>query len=243
VAEVASYGWHFIHHLPSSPFGHDYRSCITLNIHPESQWIDSREPSFPLDIDLDITIVIGWHEAHHTEPLFSKERCAQAACGVLRQLDDFGVLNNDIQFSPYLENGGHRFCFPTQKPQDIIEADYPHSPIEFQSPCNCGMGDLTGSRFDCTRYCTARSTLTRALFGHYGRQSKLVSELGCKTVSKPTYETPRVDLILIITSYLHCTCSDLLESARTLSESEIIYVHTIRLSDESIFSFISDVPH
>lgn len=119
VAEVASYGWHSIHGLPSSPFGHDYRSLITLNIHPEYQWIDSRELRIPLDIDLDITIVIGWHEAHHTEPLFSKERCAQAACGVLRQLDDFGVLNNDIQFSPYLENGGHRFCFPTQKPQDI----------------------------------------------------------------------------------------------------------------------------
>jgi hypothetical protein len=181
VAEVASYGWHSIHDLPSSPFGHDYRSLITLNIHPKYQWVDSREPRIPLDIDLDITIVIGWHEAHHTEPLFSKERCAQAACGVLRQLDDFGVLNNDIQFSPYLENGGHRFCFPTQKPQDIIEADHPHSPIAFQSPCNCGMGDLTGSRFDCTRDYTARSTLTRALFGQYGRQSKLVSELGCKT--------------------------------------------------------------
>ena len=91
-----------------------------------------------------------------------------AACSVLQQLDIFGVLENNIRFSPYLENGGHRFCFPKQKPQAVKVAGYDHSAIEFHSPCDCGMGDLTGSRSKCNVFCTVSVMLIRALFGQYG---------------------------------------------------------------------------
>ncbi|KAH8082769.1 hypothetical protein HD553DRAFT_314180 [Filobasidium floriforme] len=138
-------GWDYRHFFPAN-LGIEYCQSVTLNIHPNSRWTQFRNRGLnvPRHASLKINIAIGWHEPHHTEPLLSKEGCARTAQQALEQLDRFGVLDKPIVFSPYLGNGGHRFCFPTQKPQAVKEADYHHSPIEFQSPCNCGMGDLTG---------------------------------------------------------------------------------------------------
>ncbi|KAG7553590.1 hypothetical protein FFLO_03022 [Filobasidium floriforme] len=145
VAGVTLDGWDSNHYFPVS-LGSEYWQSITLNIHPNSRWTQFRSYKLnaPRHASLRINIAIGWHEPHHTEPLLCKEGCARAAQQALEQMDRFGVLDKPISFSPYLENGGHRFCFPTQKPQDIEEATYPHPSIEFHSPCNCGMGDLTG---------------------------------------------------------------------------------------------------
>lgn len=185
--EIALYGWRSNDNLPST-LGFNDNLRITLHIHPFMQpgWADIDTVARQNDASLIITLAIGWYEASDsTMPGVvddqSKDRWALAAVHSLMRLDTLGELDNKIKFTPHLEDGEHRFCFPTQKPQDIIDADYPHSPIGFHSPCNCGMGDLTGSRFNCTRYYTARSTLTRALFGQYGKRSKLLSEFGCKT--------------------------------------------------------------
>ncbi|KAH8082770.1 hypothetical protein HD553DRAFT_351095 [Filobasidium floriforme] len=54
----------------------------------------------------------------------------------------------DLIFTPYLDTGDHRFCFPKEKPQDIMMGKMGRDfegfgSIEFRSGCDCGQGDAT----------------------------------------------------------------------------------------------------
>jgi hypothetical protein len=59
----------------------------------------------------------------------------------------------DLIFTPYLDNGDHRFCFPKEKPQGIMMGKMGRDfegfgSIEFRSGCDCGQGDATRCKCD-----------------------------------------------------------------------------------------------
>jgi hypothetical protein len=54
----------------------------------------------------------------------------------------------DLIFTPYLDTGDHRYCFPKEKPQRIVMGRMGQDfvgfeSIEFRSECDCGQGDKT----------------------------------------------------------------------------------------------------
>jgi hypothetical protein len=183
------YGWRSDDYLFRT-LGHDDILRFTLLIHPNprSGWADVDEGPRANGASLIITLVIGWYESCDGQmsvvDTVRRDVWSRAVVYALARLDMLGELDNKIKFTPYLEDGQHRFCFPAQNPRTVEWPNCPYPAIEFESPCNCGMGDRTGSKFKYTGTCTVYLTLTRALFGQYGKSSKLLFEFGCKTDQK-----------------------------------------------------------
>lgn len=139
--------------------GHDDILRFTLPIHPnpESGWVDVDKVPRANDASLIITLVIGWYESYGDDrmsavDILSKDRWSRAVVYALAHLDVLGELDNKIKLTPYLEDGQHRFCFPAQRPRTVEWPNCSYPAIEFESPCDCGMGDRTGSKFKCSVY-------------------------------------------------------------------------------------------
>lgn len=156
---MSIHGWTPQHRLFDEPLG-AHRGTVKhmilhLDLAPEPGYSDTSYPDRIIEELDSLTISLGWrgHQdspEHPMDPDDIADICADRIDMALNQLTDLSRKDVPLIFTPYVQAGEHRFCFPKEKPQGVHALNErfahlgklaPFASIEFRSECDCGKGD------------------------------------------------------------------------------------------------------